>query len=71
MSLTTRQQQILSLVAQGLRDREIADQLCLSAKTVETYLVFIYADLGARNRAHAVDIGWRRGLLGPVLVGQP
>ncbi|NPA91986.1 MAG: helix-turn-helix transcriptional regulator, partial [Chloroflexi bacterium] len=48
--LSERERDILRLVAQGKLDREIADELHLSRKTVESHLQNIYRKLGARNR---------------------
>lgn len=69
MTLTARQRQIVVLVAQGLQNQEIADQLCLSVSTVEHHLDWLFGTLNARNRAHLVDLAWRAGILGLVLVG--
>ncbi len=49
-TLTPREREIMRLVAQGLRDREIADQLHLSVRTVQNHLKHIYDKLGIRSR---------------------
>jgi DNA-binding NarL/FixJ family response regulator len=52
--LTERQVQVLRLLATGKTNREIADELVLSERTVEHHLASIYAKIGARNRAEAM-----------------
>ena len=54
--LTERQSQILQLVAEGCTNRQIADQLHITEKTVKTQLTIVYLRLGAVNRAHAAAI---------------
>ena len=61
--LTPRQAEILTLVAQGASDNEIAMQLCLSAKTVSWYVKEIRTLLKARSRTHAVALALQYGLL--------
>lgn len=68
MRLTRRQAEILTLVAQGASDNEIAMQLCLSATTVSWYVKEIRAHLGARSRAHAVALALQHGLLSGTMV---
>ncbi len=52
--LTPREKQILSLLAQGLENKAIANHLCLGEKTVRNLLSGIYAKLGVVNRTQAV-----------------
>jgi DNA-binding CsgD family transcriptional regulator len=61
--LSPREQEILTLVAQGRTDNEIAMQLCLSAKTVSWYVKRLRSRLGASSRAHAVALALQQGLL--------
>jgi DNA-binding NarL/FixJ family response regulator len=61
--LTKRQRQILQLYADGERTARIAHQLGLSTETVRTHTKALLARLGARDRAHAVAIGLRNGLI--------
>jgi DNA-binding response OmpR family regulator len=61
--LTRREDQILSLLADGLTPAEVAEQLVISSSTVGTHVEHIYAKLGAKTRAHAIGIAYRRGLL--------
>ena len=49
-----RQAQIVSLVAGGLGDREIAQQLGVSVSTVRTHLQRLYRDMGVHSRSRAV-----------------
>jgi DNA-binding NarL/FixJ family response regulator len=51
--LTPRETEILSLVATGHTNREIADALVLSVRTVERHITNLYTKIGARNRADA------------------
>lgn len=50
-SLSDRELQVLCLVARGFRLREVADQLSLSVRTVETYELRLRQKLGLRNKA--------------------
>jgi DNA-binding CsgD family transcriptional regulator len=61
--LTTREREILGLVAQGRSNGEIARQLFISAKTVSVHVSNILAKLGAGGRTEAVAIARRNGLL--------
>jgi DNA-binding CsgD family transcriptional regulator len=61
--LSQREREILTLVAEGRTDNQIAIQLCLSAKTVSWYVKQIRARLEARSRAHAVALALQHGLL--------
>ena len=56
MTLTLRQEQVLSLVAQGNTDKEIAALLEISVRTVNFHMGKIMVDLKANSRAHAVAI---------------
>lgn len=47
----------------GLTDAEIAAELGVAVATVKTHLRRLFDHLGARNRCHAVSIGYARGLL--------
>jgi LuxR family maltose regulon positive regulatory protein len=52
--LTHREQEILELIAAGLANREIADQLVISPETVKKHTGSIYGKLGVRSRTEAV-----------------
>ena len=49
--LTTREEEVLRLLAAGLTDREIAESLTISGRTVEAHVSSVFHELGARNRA--------------------
>lgn len=58
--LTSREEQVLDYVAQGLTNKEIARALDLSEKTVKHYMTIIMQKLQVRNRVEAVIHGTRR-----------
>ena len=60
---TNREIEVLQLVSDGLANREIGDRLFLSEETVKSHVRHILAKLQARSRAHAVAVGFRRGLI--------
>jgi ATP/maltotriose-dependent transcriptional regulator MalT len=62
--MTRREVQVLSLVAEGLSNRQIADQLVVSEHTVHRHLANIYVRLGVSSRAAAVALASERDLLG-------
>ncbi len=59
-SLTLREEQILELVAQGLRNKEVGKKLDLSEKTVKHYVTNILQKLQVRNRVEAAMVVQRR-----------
>ena len=61
--LTEREREVLSLIAAGCTNREIAEQLYLSPHTVKEHTSALYRKLSARNRAEAVQLAQRMGLL--------
>ena len=60
-SLTERERQVLVLVAAGLSNHAIAEQLHVSPWTVKTHVNRIMTKLGARDRAQLVVIAYRTG----------
>ena len=60
---TMREIEVLQLVADGLVNREIGQRLFLSEETVKSHVRHLLAKLQARSRAHAVAVGFRRGLI--------
>jgi DNA-binding NarL/FixJ family response regulator len=61
--LSPRELEILRLVAEGSTNREVAQRLFISEATVKTHLLHLYDKLGARDRASAVAIAYKRQLL--------
>ena len=61
---TARETEVLQLIADGLVNREIGVRLFLSEETVKSHVRHLLAKLQARSRAHAVAVGYRRGLIG-------
>lgn len=64
--LTRREMELLRLLAEGCKTRDIASAMQLSEGTVAVYLTRLYAKLGARNRTDAVSIGISRGFVAGV-----
>ncbi len=62
-ALTPHEQEVLALVAEGRSNREIADRLYISAKTVSVHVSNILSKLAAGGRTETVAIARRRGLL--------
>lgn len=61
--LTPREREVLHLMAEGITNTEIAEQLCLAEGTVKNYVSQVLGKLGARGRAHAVRMAVEWGLL--------
>lgn len=62
-ALTSRETEVLKLVASGCSNKEIAQQLCVSVFTVQRHVANIYNKIGARGRADATAYALRHGLL--------
>jgi two-component system, NarL family, response regulator NreC len=62
-SLTPREKEVLGLVAQGLTNQQIADELVISARTVETHRAHIMDKLGFKKRSELVKYALRKGYL--------
>jgi DNA-binding NarL/FixJ family response regulator len=58
-ALTDREREVLALVAEGLRNREIADRLVISEPTVKTHIRHVLEKLRIRNRAEAAAFAAR------------
>lgn len=63
VELSAREREILDLVAQGLTNREISEQLNISRYTVECHIKHIYRKLAVPSRTRAVNEARQRGLL--------
>jgi DNA-binding NarL/FixJ family response regulator len=63
IALTPREVEVLSLVAQGLANKDIAERLGTASGTVKMHVQKILEKLGAADRTHAVTIAIRRGIL--------
>ncbi|HWC80106.1 MAG TPA: response regulator transcription factor [Pseudonocardiaceae bacterium] len=61
--LSNREYQVLQLVADGLPNQAIAESLFVSVETVRTHIKSVLRKLEARDRAHAVAVAFRTGLL--------
>ena len=57
LSITSRELEILQLIAHGLSNREIAEKLFVSENTVKTHSSRLFDKLGARRRTQAVQLG--------------
>ena len=64
LGLTERERQVLRLLTEGVSNRGIADQLCISERTVKFHVSSILGKLGAQNRTEAVGIATRVEFLG-------
>ncbi|MEU8584047.1 response regulator transcription factor [Streptomyces abikoensis] len=63
--LTAREAEVLSLVAEGLSNGEIARRLQVSTATVKTHINNLFAKTGVRDRAQAVRYAFRHGIARP------
>lgn len=63
--LTQREREVVSLVAEGLSNDEIADKLYMSRSTAKTHATRAMAKLGARDRAQLVVFAYQAGLARP------
>lgn len=63
IALTAREHQVLAGMSQGMTNNEIGALLFVSEDTVKSHAHRLFRKLGARDRAHAVAVGFRRGLV--------
>jgi DNA-binding NarL/FixJ family response regulator len=64
LALTPRQQEVLRLMCDGLRNKEISERLSMTEKTVKTHVSAILAALGVLNRTQATLVARRGGVFG-------
>ena len=63
-TLTPRQSEVLRLICDGLRNKEISERLNMTEKTVKTHVSAILATLGVLNRTQATLVARRGGVFG-------
>ncbi|GGA70709.1 DNA-binding response regulator [Pseudoclavibacter endophyticus] len=63
--LTEREREVLLLLAEGLSNAEIAQQMFVSGATIKTHVSNLLAKLGVHDRIHAVIFAYEQGLVGP------
>ena len=61
--LSTREREVLLLAAKGLSSKEVAKQLFISERTVQTHLASIYDKLGSRNKTEALLLALKYGVV--------
>jgi DNA-binding NarL/FixJ family response regulator len=61
--LTEREIEVLQLIGSGNSNKRIADRLAIGEATVKSHITNILSKLGANDRAHAVTIGLKRGMI--------
>jgi DNA-binding NarL/FixJ family response regulator len=61
-AITAREREVLALIATGLSNAEIADQLAISPATTKTHVGHLLAKLNARDRVHLVILAYQAGI---------
>ncbi|MYW01992.1 hypothetical protein GT354_27690 [Streptomyces sp. SID3343] len=63
MLLTSREWEVLELLAKGRTNRQIGEELFISVKTASVHVSNILAKVGAASRTEAVAMAYRKGLI--------
>ncbi len=63
MQLTDREQEVLALIAQGLSNANIAEELVISEKTVKSHVSNILSKLHLADRTQVAVFAWREGIM--------
>jgi DNA-binding NarL/FixJ family response regulator len=62
-AITTREREVLELIATGLSNSEIATRLCISEATAKTHVGHLLTKLSARDRVHLVILAYQTGVV--------
>lgn len=60
--LTTREAEVLTLIARGFTNKQIAEQLFVNESTIKTHINHLFSKLGVQDRAQAVAFAYRNGI---------
>ncbi|WP_327088140.1 response regulator transcription factor [Nonomuraea sp. NBC_01738] len=63
--LTGREREVLVLIARGLSNAQIAEQLAVSPSTIKNHVTSVFGKIGVRDRAQAVIAAYEAGLVSP------
>jgi DNA-binding CsgD family transcriptional regulator len=69
--LSPREREVLALASRGLSNADVSRALDLSIETVKSHMRRVLRKLGARNRCHAVALGYETGVLVPRATAEP